>query len=84
MPLPEFPDVPIVGQSSKILAWYPTAVVGCYCKGENQLVMLILTGFNNWVACGHCGKHYAIQQIRADGHTMDIQIMLPTAPAGVQ
>lgn len=76
---PEFPEIPLVGQRSKVLSWYPTAVVGCYCQGPDRFAMLILTGFENWVACGRCGYLYAIERILEDGHTVTIKFLPPMA-----
>jgi hypothetical protein len=74
---------PIVGQVSKVLHWYPTAVVGCYCQGPTTFALIILTGFGNWSKCGHCNRMYSITRIQPDGHTIDIDVMLAVEPEKV-
>ena len=69
---------PLVGQTSKVMAWYPTAIVHCYCKGRDLFCILILTGFKQPFRCSHCGKHYAIDRIGEDGHTIDVTVTLAT------
>lgn len=58
--------IPLVGQPFEAVYWYPTAIVYCNCRAtEGIKALLVLTGINNPVACGHCHRHYLISGIKA-------------------
>jgi hypothetical protein len=72
-------SIPIVGQQSALLYWYPTAALHCRCN-HDKMNVVVLTGFNNHVQCSECGKLYHIAGIETrDGKTaISIGMVLPT------
>ena len=72
------PNVPLVGQTSQVLIWYPTALVGCKCQ-EGQMALVVITQFNNPTLCPKCGKGYAISSVEIkDGMpVVNVAVMLP-------
>jgi hypothetical protein len=69
----------IVGQTMRVLLWYPTAVVSCACK-PNQMSLIVITHFNRPEACPQCGRHYAIRSINEHGVVVEpmTEIALPS------
>lgn len=49
------PDIPIIGQPDDVLQWYPTILIRHRCK-SGVVTILVVTGFQNPVACGNCGR----------------------------
>lgn len=73
------PSVPIVGQSSQVLMWYPTALVACKCKGPGEAQLLVVCGFQRPTSCPTCLKMYTITGVDQQGN-INIQIAIPASP----
>lgn len=79
-------DIPIVGQPARIIHIYPVTLVECRCQAEKgAMSMVIIGGIGGYVACGHCGKQYAVKQFMANdrgGIDAILDVLIPPPGAG--
>ncbi len=60
-------DIPLLGQQSRTLTWYPTVIVQCLCKQHPNMSIVLLTGFGSVNACGSCGNVYRMSGVTQEG-----------------
>lgn len=75
------PDIPIIGQPAQVLTWYPTALMGCKCQGNN-MELVIVTGFGKPSQCPKCGKLFIINRVSEQGpgqFHINVDIQVPRA-----
>lgn len=63
-------NIPILGQQSRTLTWYPTVIVQCLCKPQPDMSIVLLTGFGAVNACGACGNVYRMSGVKQDGEAL--------------
>lgn len=64
--LAEFPDVPTLGETCAIAAWFPVVSIICACDAKTPL---LIVGHQSVMTCPACKKNFMIGRIHLDPRT---------------